>query len=105
MKETFREGVLGIDFPGDLLGAEIGELLPILEKILDSYPQANSLEADISNCHIIDSKGINLLIALFREAQNRHLAFRVKNPSPEVHRLLTLMNLADLFNLQSPSHE
>lgn len=99
MQATVVDSTLRVVFDGDLLSTNVaalrGELLGILEK----HPGARSIVADIARARVVDSQGLNLLVALLREAERRQAAFRVENVSDELRRLLTLLNLSARFGV------
>ena len=66
---------------------------------LEAAEGITKVEANLAEARIVDSMGFNLLIALFRECEKRHLGFRVTQPSPEVLRLIRFLNLHDRFGL------
>ena len=99
MQTTLSADTLRVTFDGDLLSTNVDALRTEILDALTRNPAAQTIIADLSHSRLVDSKGVNLLIALFRETQRRKLAFRVENPLPEVRRLLALLNLNERFGL------
>ena len=99
MQATFTATTLRITFDGDLLSTNVEALRLKILAALAQHPSAQTVVADLTHTRLVDSKGINLLIALYREIQNRKLALRLENPTPEVRRLLGLLNLSERFGL------
>lgn len=99
MQAIVVDSTLRVVFDGDLLSTNVaalrGELLAHLEK----QSSVRSIVADIARARVVDSQGLNLLVALLREAERRQAAFRVENASDEVRRLLTLLNLSARFGI------
>ena len=99
MQATLSATTLRIAFDGDLLSTNIDALRNDILAALNLHSTAQTIVADLAKCRLVDSKGVNLLIALYRETQNRKLAFRAENPSPDVRRLLGLLKLNERFGL------
>jgi anti-anti-sigma factor len=86
-------------FPGDILSTNVAETRVALLGHLAAYPMATAVVADLSQSNLIDSQGLNLLVALYRECERRQMSFRVENPVPEIQRLFTALKLAERFGL------
>jgi len=99
MQATLSETTLRVTFDGDLLSTNIDALRTEILAAMAEHPSAEIIVADLSYARLIDSKGINLLIALYRETQNRKLGFRAENPTADVRRLLGLLKLNERFGL------
>ena len=99
MQTTFTDTTLRVTFDGDLLLTNIDSLRTEILAVMAQYPTAQTIVADLTHSRLVDSKGVNLLIALYRETQNRKLAFRAENPTPDVRRLLGLLKLNERFGL------
>jgi len=99
MQTSLTDTTLRITFDGDLLSTNVDSLRTELLAVLAQHPATRTIVTDLSHSRVVDSKGVNLLIALFRETQNRKIAFRVENPLPDVRRLLSLLNLNERFGL------
>ena len=99
MQVTYTDTTLRVTFDGDLLSTNIDALRTEILAVLAQYPSTQTIVADLTHSRLVDSKGVNLLIALYRETQNRKFEFRVENPSPDVRRLLGLLKLNERFGL------
>lgn len=99
MQATLNATTLRILFDGDLLSTNIDALRNEILAALNQHAKTQTIIADLTHCRLVDSKGVNLLIALYREAQNRKLGFRAENPTPDVRRLLGLLKLNERFGL------
>ena len=99
MQTLLTQTTLRLTFDGDLLSSNVDALRNEILAAFTQNPGAQSVVANLANCRLVDSKGINLLIALYRESEHRKLAFKVENPSADVRRLLTLLNLTARFGL------
>ncbi len=93
MDVLLTDHTLRITFAGDLLSTNIDALSAALLQHLDQHTEARAVVADLSRARMIDSKGINLLLALYRETQRRKLALSVEQPTADIRRMLTLLNL------------
>ncbi len=102
MQTQLADFVLRITFKGDLLSTNVATRRTELLVHLDNAPTATTVIADLSNAKVVDSQGLNLLIALLRETERRKLKFRVENPNPEIRRMFTLLNLNARFGLVTP---
>lgn len=99
MKIDLTTPALRVTFAGDLLSTNIDTIRTEILAALTAHSSAQSVIADLENSHLVDSKGVNLLIALYRETQRRNIGFQVVNPSADVRRLLGLLNLNERFGL------
>ncbi len=100
MKTTLNDGVIRFTFSGDILSTNVQEIRPKLISGLDQHPDAKMVVVDLAACRIIDSMGLNLLIALYRESEKRSLSFRAENPCGDVTRLFSFLNLTERFGLK-----
>ncbi len=99
MHFALHDTTLHITFAGDILSTRVAALRTELLAGLSAHPGAKFVVADLAAAAVIDSQGLNLLVALLRECERRGIAFRVDKPSPDVHRMLTMLNLAARFGL------
>lgn len=99
MQTILDASTLRIVFAGDILSTNVAALRAELLLALGAHPDAAAVVADLANARVVDSQGINLLLALYRETERRKVAFRVENPSAEIRRLFDLLNLAGRFGL------
>jgi anti-anti-sigma factor len=99
MQTQFQNNSLRLVFPGDILSTNVAETRVALLGHLAAYPMASTVIADLGQSNLIDSQGLNLLVALYRECERRHAAFRVENPVPDIQRLFFALKLAERFGL------
>lgn len=57
---------------------------------------------DLQRVHTIDAAGLGLLVELHGWARERSRSFVVANPSPRVHKLITLTNLKSVLPMAAP---
>jgi anti-anti-sigma factor len=70
-------------------------------KSLDDAKACQSVIADLAKSQQVDSKGLNLLLAIYRETQHRKIGFRVENSCEDVRRIMTLLNLNERFGIKA----
>jgi anti-anti-sigma factor len=99
MQATLSEQRLEFTFGGDLLSTNVAELRADLLGKMNDQSGYTAVVANLSRARRVDSQGLNLLIALFRECERRKVGFSVSEPQPEVLRLLTYLRLAQRFGL------
>lgn len=100
MQAHLDQGTLRLAFAGDILSTNVAQQRVALLGHLAAHPAATAIVADLTLARAIDSQGLNLLIALYRECERRQLAFRAENPAPEILRLFIALKLAERFGLQ-----
>ena len=99
MNSESSSNTLVISFPHPILSTNVTELRASLAEKFDSNPDCSAVEANIAGCPTIDSSGLNLLASLYRECIKREIPFKVTNPTPDIHRLLTFLKLNERFGL------
>jgi anti-sigma B factor antagonist len=97
--EPQRDGVLLV--AGELSLAEA----PILERHLaDVLETATStVVVDLGGVEFIDSTGLSVLVRAQQQATERGVAFGVRNPRAQAHRLLSLTGLEERLTIRDPS--
>ncbi len=100
MQAHLDHGTLRLAFAGDILSTNVAQQRVALLSHLAAHPTAAGIVADLTHARAIDSQGLNLLIALYRECERRQLSFRAENPAPEILRLFIALKLAERFGLQ-----
>ena len=103
MQAILHDSTLRLVFKGDLLSTNVDALRQEILLTVASNPGARAIVADLKNTRLVDSKGVNLLIAIFRECESRQFTFAVENPSDSVRRLFALLNLEARFGLKAPA--
>ena len=71
------------------------------EEVRAALPEAPTLvEIDLSQTRFLDSSGLGALFALYRSAQaTKGVRLRLLNPTREVHQLLELTQMQQLFEI------
>ncbi len=103
MQAILNDSTLRIVFKGDLLSTNVDALRQEILASVSDNPGARTIIADLKNTRQVDSKGVNLLIAIFRECESRRFTFSVDNPSDAIRRLFSLLNLETRFGLKAPA--
>jgi anti-anti-sigma factor len=103
MKSSFHDSLLHLEFDGDLLSTNVAALRAELLPLFEQHSAARGVVADLGRAQKVDSQGLNLLVALHRETERRGLSFRVENPTSDIRRLITLLNLGPRFGVQPAS--
>ena len=101
MKASLEDTTLRLSSTGDILSTNVAAIRPLMLTLLSDHPDATSVVLDLEASRVIDSQGLNLLIALYRECERRSLPFRVVNPSPDIQRLFSFLNLTERFGLST----
>ena len=101
MQATFTANTLRITFDGDLISSNVDALRTQILFAMAQHPSAQTIVTDLINARMIDSKGINLLIALYRETQSRKISLIAENPTADIRRLLGLLKLSERFGLSA----
>ncbi|MBK1987494.1 anti-sigma factor antagonist [Sphaerospermopsis aphanizomenoides BCCUSP55] len=65
----------------------------------DSHPQ--QLVLDFQNTIFMDSSGLGALVSNFKYAQEKGIAFRLRNVTPQVMAVLNLTGLDQVFSIES----
>ena len=93
MDASLTDTTLRFTFAGDILSTNIETISANLLDHLNKNPGVRAVIANLSRARTIDSKGINLILSLYRETERRKVAFSVENPSADIRRMFTLLNL------------
>ncbi len=83
---------------GELSMVVVPEMREILARTLSTM-QFDTLEVDLSETIFMDSTGISFLIAQKKIAIRDGKAMRLRNPSPPVMNILTLVQLISFFEV------
>jgi len=86
----------------DTLGLESRvEIRKAAIHLLESMPEgAGRLVIDLSRTRHVDSAGLGALMLIQRSAAERRQTVVLRNPSEEIHLLLVLTKLYDLFQIE-----
>jgi len=108
MKSEFHtpNRTLRLTIPGDLLSTNVDSLRAEILYLIDSETSANAwqfLELDLKAARMVDSAGLNLIVALIRIAEQRSRRIRVLIESPKIHRTFLFTRLDRHVDLVGPT--
>jgi len=98
-----HEKVLSIAIPGDILSTNADALREELFGLLESPPVKNGdwtlLKLDLTAAQMVDSVGLNLIVALVRVVKNRQANMETTISSSNIHRTFLFTRLDKQMNL------
>ncbi|MBI1881212.1 MAG: STAS domain-containing protein [Chloroflexi bacterium] len=71
----------------------------ILDKMVEAHAQ--KLVIDLTTLEAFDSGGVQLLVMLYKQFSEQNMRIALRNPSPYLSRVLRIMQLDRLFELES----
>ncbi len=83
---------------GEIDVSNAPELRGAIHEALDS--NIESLVIDISQVSYIDSTGIGVLVGARHRAMDESISFEIRNPQPNVLRVLSLLGMVEDLNIQ-----
>ena len=66
--------------------------------------KARMIVLDLTDVETLDAGGLNLLVSIHRWAENRGAHFKLVNPRPFVHEMLTRTHLDCVFDISTFDH-
>lgn len=66
--------------------------------------KARMIVLDLTDVETLDAGGLNLLVSLHRWAESRNAHFKLVNPRPFVHEMLTRTHLDCVFDISTLDH-
>lgn len=99
-----KDGVLHLQFSGDLIGENNGPELVELANDAISNGITHCL-LNISDVRYINSSGIGVLITLLTKFRNKNGELYIVNPSEHVNKLLIMTKLQAIFNIAESEEE
>lgn len=106
MKYTkeISEGILKLNFSGDLIGENNGpEVVELANDAISSG--VNNCMLNISEVRYINSSGIGVLITLLTKFRNQNGELYIIKPSEHVNKLLIMTKLQAIFNIAESEEE
>jgi len=76
----------------------------VLRTAVMSEKLARTIVLDLSDVETLDAGGLTLLVSLHRWAEGNRTHFKLVNPRPFVHEMLTRTHLACVFDISSFDH-
>jgi len=99
MNHRIENGTIILSMQEDLLSSNVELLRAACKNAIENTNDVQNLQVDLSVTKIVDSKGLNLLIGLYQEANRRNWKFKVTGVSTEISQLLSFVKLAGHFGL------
>jgi len=91
------ERTLEITLPGDLLSTNAEpirtEFLALLETPAVKAPHWDTLKLDLTAAKMVDSVGLNLIVAIYKETQKRKAKMAVLVSNPNIQRTFLFTRL------------
>ena len=90
-----------------LSGEIIMDVVPDLKDEIERHvleTGKTDLVADLGHVTFMDSSGVGLLLGTRRFCQEQGKAFRLRNPSPPIKKLLDMLRLTDYFTAGNITH-
>jgi anti-anti-sigma factor len=73
----------------------------ILQNIVDSLPNRNTLILDLSGVSIIDAHGLGMMLQLREQALDREMSFELMNVNKRLSKVFELTRLDSVFPITS----
>ena len=93
------ETSLKITTKGDLTSATCQNYLTLWKEELNNSTEMTSCTLDLKNSAMVDSEGLNLIIGVFKECQNKNISFKVEGARQEVKRLFSYLKITKFFEV------
>jgi len=99
MNHKIENGTLTLSMQEDLLSSNVEVLRVACKEAIETASEVQNLFIDLSAIKVVDSKGLNLLIGLYQEANRRTWKFKVNGASSEIRQLFSFVKLAERFGV------
>lgn len=76
----------------------------VLRDAITSHQSARMIVLDLTDVETLDAGGLTLLVSLHRWAEGRNAHFKLVNPRPFVHEMLTRTRLDCIFDISTFDH-
>jgi anti-anti-sigma factor len=96
------DGTATISIHGEVDFSNAEELADCIRDAVTDWSPA-VVRVDLTAAVLIDSTGLGALIEGYRAAGEVAARFEVTNPSPKLHRVLTVTGLGEFFGLSAPA--
>ncbi len=99
-----NNGILTIEFSGDLIGENNGpEIIELVNDVISKDIKKSIV--DISDVRYINSSGIGVLITILTKFRNKGGEMVLVNPSEHVKKLLIITKLQAIFTIVNSTEE
>jgi anti-anti-sigma factor len=101
---TRENGVWTVQVHGDLLSTNAKEIRASVEDLLTAPERITGLKSlvlDLTGASMIDSVGLNLIVAILRATKQAGGAMSVRHNNPNVHRILLFTRLDQQLEIRN----
>ncbi|QJT10685.1 STAS domain-containing protein [Oceanidesulfovibrio marinus] len=97
-----KDDTLVIQLEGEVTLKQTPDLKQEMVKALDRASQdgVHEIVVDLSNTSFMDSTGISSLVVLRKRSKELNVNMRLTNPSLQVRKILSLVQLTQYFNIE-----
>jgi anti-anti-sigma factor len=99
MEFVLQGDVLTATLETNLVAANLDRFQAETRQAFNDHPDAKILEFDLKSVTEIDSLGINLVVAIYKEISGRGMTFRVVNTNRQIKNLFKLFKLSSYFEV------
>ena len=99
MKVIVNEQTLELVFEKDLVASNLDEQTKTIQNSLKENTDVKKVSLNFENVKELDSLGINLVIATFKEADEKKKDFNIFNTSTSIKNLFHLFKLHTYFDI------
>ncbi len=99
MKVIVNEQTLELVFEKDLVASNLDEQTKTIKNSLKENTDVKKVSLNFENVKELDSLGINLVIATFKEADEKKKEFSIFNTSTSIKNLFHLFKLHTYFDI------
>ncbi len=101
---TRENGVWTLKVQGDLLSTNAKEIRASVEDLLAAPERVTGLKSlvlDLTGASMIDSVGLNLIVAILRATKQAGGAMSIRHNNPNVHRILLFTRLDQQLEIRN----
>ncbi|MFT4688710.1 MAG: STAS domain-containing protein [Verrucomicrobiia bacterium] len=94
-------GQLSLEFSGDVLSTNVKEYRrAAFEQIAALNGDLKQIQLDLAAANIVDSAGLNLLVAIVRRAESKNARVKARISSDHVRRTFSVTRLDQHFDVE-----
>ncbi len=99
MKHKTSGGELTLLFEEDLISTAARPLLVQCKELMDEERERAKVVADLSKVKMVDSQGLNLLVAIYQECKKKNREFQAAGVSSSLKNLFDFVKMSERFGL------
>ena len=99
MKHQTTGSELAIFFEEDLISTSVQSLFGPCKDLLVETEGLTKVVVDLAKVKMVDSQGLNLLVALYQECKKKNRQYQVTGVSPSLKRLFDFVKMSERFGL------